>query len=183
MKSRHFNHGEKELRSGTMVLTFLDPATTALVATFLFVFALIFGLLSYAKIFVRRDKEGNPTGEEPKKIYVLLALVFGAFSAMYEPLVLTLRDYLPLASVILVFIFIALFLKRLIDGGKKSDHFDAFPIVISLGILLALIGVFWDRIYAYLPGNFDPANLLWIIGIVIIVGIFYAVQKHKPPPA
>lgn len=170
-----------------MVLTIVDPATTAIVATFLFVFAVVFALLSYTNIFVQRDEKGNPKGEPPRKVYAVIALVFGLFAAMYEPLVTGLQKYLPYASMLLIIIFIVIFAKRLFSGNKR-ERFDAFPVILSMGVLLLVLGIFWEGVALYLPSDLSSANALWVVGLIIIIGIFYAVHKHSeqstaPTPA
>ena len=164
-----------------MALTIIDPATTAVVATFLFIFAVVFALLSYSKIFVKKDKNGNPAGEEPRKVYAIIAVVFGIFAATYEPLVAGLQKYLPYAATVLIVIFLILFLKKLITGDKK-DKFDAFPVILSMGVLLLVLGIFWESVALYLPTDLSSANALWIVGLIIIIGIFYAVYKHSESP-
>ncbi len=161
-----------------MVLTIFDPVMTAVFATFLLVFAIVFALLGYSNIFVHKDKEGKPTEKPQRKVYALIAIVFGIFAATYEPLVVNLQQYLPLVASALVPVFIIIFIKKMM-GDKNDGKFDAFPVIISLGILLLLIGIFWEEFKAYLPGDFQSYDALWIVGILIVIAIFYAVYKHK----
>ncbi len=139
------------------------------IATFLFVFALVFGLLSKAGTF----------GD--KKINGMLAAVIAAFSLMSSELVLFMSSIMPIAAVLLVIGALVLFIK---DAFKSKDR-DSWPQVIVLAIGLALLGVFWDTIGSYVPFEYRDATLggggaLWGVGLLVIVLIFYAAYKHNP---
>ena len=163
-----------------MAITFIDPSLMPFATTFLFVFAVVYALLNYSGIFIHRDKDGNPKGEIPRKVYALIAIVFAAFSATYEPLVTGLQQYIPYAAAVLILLFLVVFAKKIFGGKKDNQHFDAFATIFALGVMLLIVGIFWDQITRYLPSDFQSFNILWIIGVVVIIAIFYAVHKHKP---
>ena len=58
------------------------------IASFLFVFALIYGLLVYVKIL-------------PKNSSAIIAVVIALFSVLYSPVVSMLYDVLPIAALVL----------------------------------------------------------------------------------
>lgn len=151
-----------------MPLDFIDPAIIPFISTFLFVFAVVFGLLTIAK-----GKEGPLFNT---RVNAIIALVFAAFSASYEPLVTALQQFIPFAAALLLVLFFFVFLKR-IFGGEKGK-FDALPFVIVIGFLLLLIGIFWGDI-GFSVFGLSPTNVLWLIGIAIVISIFYAAYKHS----
>lgn len=134
------------------------------VLTFFFVFAVVFGAFSYTRIFERR-------------INAVLAAVFALFSAAFPPLVTGLQAFLPIGAVIIVILFFFLFLRRMFEA-RQGQHVDAFPIALSLGIALVLLGVLWNRLNVSLP-FIDSSNMLWLIGIVLVVLIFYVAYRAQ----
>ena len=145
-----------------MAINFIDPTTLPFVAAFLFVFAVVFGALSYAGVL----------GEQ-RKVNVLIALAFAIFAVLFEPFVTGLQAVLPFAVIGIVIIFFLLFLKKAFGEDAK----DAVPIVVSLAIGLLLLGILWDKIGFSLPG-LDSTNVLWLIVIIIMVLIFFVAYKQ-----
>lgn len=135
-------------------------------AAFIFVFAVVYGLLSYADVL------------KHKGVNIAIAAVFAAFSVMYEPFVSSLQDFIPIATVVLVVIFFIMLVKKVFTekGG------DTLPLAVALAILLLLLATIWDSVTYYLPLGISPDNALWVIGVIIIIILFAAVYKHKENP-
>lgn len=151
-----------------MAISLIDPGVLPFVSTFLFVFALIFGLLSYSKI-----------GEFNKKVNALLALAIAGFSVMYEPLVLGMQQYMPIAAAVLIVVFFFALLKK-IFGKKEGDKGgDMVPLIITLAVLLLLMVAFGQNLTSFLPAGMDPQSLLWGVGIIIAVLFFWLIYKTK----
>ena len=145
------------------MLPFTDMA---FIVSFLFVFAIVYGLLATARVMTQ------------KNINIVIALVFAFFAASYAPFVSALEGIIPIVAILLVIVFILVVLKRLFWTEKKEER-DALPIVVSLAAVLIVLWGFWDKVYAYFYRfGVDPMNILWIIGIIVIVLIFYAVYSH-----
>lgn len=142
--------------------------TIAYVTSFLFVFAIVYGLLIAIKII------------ESKQACAIIAIVIGFFSVVYSPFVMLLQSILPIGSLMLVILFFIAFIVKFIGiSGKKAGRKDALPIVVTLAILLLLLGIFWPTIGNYIPFSIGVENVLWIVGIIIIAMIFYAVYTHE----
>lgn len=146
-----------------MAIEFIDPTMLPFVAAFLLVFAIVFGVLSYVNIL----------GGD-RKVNAIIALAFAIFAVLFEPFVFGLQTVLPFAVIGIVIIFFILFLKKVFGGG---DKIDAWPIATSLIFALLLLGIFWDRIGLTLPG-IDSTNMLWLVGILIVLLIFYVAYQH-----
>ena len=150
-----------------MAEIFIDAAAVPFIGSFLFVFAIVFGLLSYSKMGFS------------KNVNVIIAMVFGLFSAVYEPFRTGLFNVLPILVIPLVILFFMVFIKKIFEPKKGKEEFDAFPPVLLLAISLALLGALWDRIgFTFL--GISSSNVLWILGITVVLIFFMAVYYHKP---
>ena len=147
-------------------ITLIDPAWVPYFSTFLFVFALIFGLLSYSKV-----------GDFNKRVNALLALAIAGFSVLYEPLVVTLSQYIPIAASVLIIVFFLALVKKIFEGKDSKQAKDYFPLIVVIAILFLLLIAFADVFLAFLPGNFDASVVLWGIGIVFVLLFFWLVYK------
>jgi len=145
----------------------LEGEMLTLVTSFLFVFALIYALLIYSRLF-----------HESKNAAALVSVVIAFFSVMYSPLVTFLQSIIPIAALILVILFFLVLIKRLLIEREVTK--DALPVVVILAVSLLLVGVLWNEIAITIPG-LSSENMLWLIGIIIIALIFFAVYSHKPP--
>lgn len=147
-----------------MVLEILDTALMPFMATFIFIFAIVLGLLTSTAIF------------KNKQVNVAIAFVFAVFAASYAPLVQGLQDYIPIAVIIFIVLFFVVLIKKAVAGsGQDKDY--VLP-AISLVILLVLLGVFWDELQYFLPIGLDPMSALWLIGTAIVVIILLLAYKH-----
>ena len=133
------------------------------VASLLFVFAVSYALLTKAKVI------------DVKGANIVLAMVIGFFAASYAPLAAFLQAILPIAAVLLVFAFFIVFARNLVGKDAK----DALPMATGLIISLMLLAVLWNRIAPQLPAGVDPTQLLWVLGTVIVLLIFYTVYRHS----
>ena len=136
------------------------------ITAFLFMFALIYALLIYSRLFAGT-----------KNAAALISLVIAFFSIMYSPLVEYMQNIIPIAALILVFLFFIVLVKRLVIEGEAKK--DAVPIAAILAAFLIVLGVTWDRIGFAIPG-ISSENMLWIIGIVVIILIFLVAHSHTP---
>jgi len=152
-----------------MPISFLDITMMPQIATFLFVFAIMYGILTYAKIL------GFAKG-----VNVIIAVVIGFFATAYEPFVYGMSEYMPFIAVVFLVVFFILFLKKIFSSEKGDKHIDALPIGIALAALLMVLAIMWDRVSMYVPAGFDASNILWIIGILIVVAIFWLAYRQKP---
>ncbi len=125
---------------------------------FLFIFAIIYGLLGVAKLF-------------DNKVNALLGIVLALFGAAYMPLISFLFVFMPIAIAILVIVFLIVLLKKLFQ--KDGERTDLLPVMVSLGILLLLLGIFWGQLRTGMTAMASD-NLLWAIGIIVIIILFWA---------
>lgn len=154
------------------MLEFFDPTLTPFALAFIFTFAMVFGVLSSAKAL-----------EFKKSVNVMIAAVFAAFSAAYEPFVALLQEIMPIAAAFLIILFFIVFLKNIFGGkgkeGKSGEKADLFPIGISIALLLVVLGVMGDRVAPYLPAGVDVENIFWLTGILIILLLLWIGYKKE----
>ena len=157
-----------------MAITFLDPTIMPYVASYLFVYALVFGLMSYVKT---EDKDKHKSTMFNKKVNALLALAIAAFAVMYEPLVEGLMTYLPIASIVFILLFFVMFIKNALGGKKDYKPHNPFPTIVALAIMLVLLGISYTNLTPYIPNGIDPSNVFWGIGILVAVLFFWMIYK------
>ncbi len=152
------------------MLEFLDPSTTPVVLSFIFVFAVVFGLMTTV----------NPL-KFPRSVNAVTVVAFAAFAAAYEPFVIFLQEIMPFAAALLVAVFFLIFLKKAFEGkeGQKRDLTMHGIVMVLLLIVLAAVS---SRLVPYLPAGIDATAVLWAIGIVIILFIFYIAYKKGLGP-
>lgn len=142
----------------------IDPAMLPFIGAFIFVFALVFGLLGSIKRFDRT-------------VNLIIAAVIAFFAVMFEPFVAAVQTVLPIAAIILVILFFFIVIKDIFKGEVQGA--DTLPVVVALALSLLLLGIFSPQIGFELPG-LDPRNTVWLFGIIIIIFIFVAAYKHNP---
>jgi len=132
------------------------------VTTFLFVFAVVYAMLVKTKVI------------EQKGSSVIIAAVFGFFTAIVPAISEFLMAIIPIASILLLVLFLLMFMQSLIKGDK-----DALPMLAALGIVLLVLAAQWSRISGVLPlpAGLSADNMLWIIGIIIILLIFVVAYR------
>lgn len=135
------------------------------VVPFAFVFSIIYGLLStMPKAF-------------PKNANVILASVFGLVASIYEPTATLIFSFLPFAAVILVFLFLFVFVKKVFIGDDSSGagKKDAGTTLAIMGLSLLAIGVAWNHFSGFMRIDASlSGDLLWIIGLAFVGLILYA---------
>jgi uncharacterized membrane protein len=136
------------------------PAATA----FLFIFAIVFALLVKSNVLGNKNASGA------------VAFAIAAFTAMVEPVVSGLQQYLPVGAVLLTIIFFFVFLRDAagIRGGQNRDMLPTAVVLVISMLLLATLGMpLLNQLQ--IP---EAGNLLWITGITLVGLIFYAIYKH-----
>ena len=152
------------------MLEFLDPTTAPVVLSFIFVFAVVFGLMTSV----------NPL-KFPRSVNAVVAVVFAAFAAAYEPFVMFLQEIMPFAAALLVAVFFIIFLKKAFEV-KEGQKRDLTTHGIVMALLLVVLAAMSSRFVPYLPSRIDATTVLWAIGIAIILFIFYIAYKKGIGP-
>ncbi len=155
-------------------LTLLNQ--TGFLIPFLFVMAVVFGVLRIANVF-----KGNPAVE------MIIALVIAFFAATYQPFTSVLLSYLPGITWFFVAMFFLVFVLEIfgIRGKKAADKESAEKNMIIYGILLLLlfsIGVSGlQGLPVQLPLIGGGENIALLVGIIFIIGIFWYAYNIQTP--
>lgn len=145
----------------------LDP-TTVYVALFIFVFAVVFGILSITKIFT-------------KGVNTLVAFALAIFAISYQPFVVLLWSYLPTFIWIFVILFFIAFIARLfgLSAGKMINFSDIATNAVAL-LLLMTLG--W-QIFKYFPSDIpfigNQENFMFTIGLIFVLMLIWAIFKYQ----
>lgn len=134
------------------------------VATFLFIFAVVYGLLGMANIL------------KSKRADAIIALVFGAVAASQGYAVSFFKELLPLAAIVLGILFIVGFIKKLfLEGnGNNQGEKDYLPLVVILAVLVLILAETGDMLKPILSSTIGLENGLFLIGFFALILIFYA---------
>lgn len=152
--------------------TYINTDFFRATVSFLFIFALIFGILQITKRKIKTI-DGNYREERlfPERVNVLLALTIALISITYKPLINFVWTTLPIASTIFIILFFVAFIREIL----KSEEKNPIPFLVSIGILILILGTLEEfiNLSASLPFPISQRDILWIIGIVFVVLLFY----------
>lgn len=157
------------------MISFLPEFTFLL--PFLFTFAVVFGVISTLKN-VKKTSDGKTEESEfmPKNVNAIIALVFGFVSASYEPFANLIMQMLPVASALVVVLFLFILIKKIFD----NDIQGAFESMVLVGILLLAVGTFWGNLSGFMSLDYSfSKDVLWIIGLVFVGALFYLGYKKS----
>lgn len=151
-----------------------DPALQPFLP-FFFVLAVIFGTLSVANIFKRRD------GRPMNSVNFMIALVFAFFAAGYQPFVNFF--FLNFGLVVWAFVgifFIAFILEAIgLRGRKKIPAGKENLPIMMITIFILLLATFG---FTYISKIEIPVvgteNFMIILSIILLIAIFYYAYEH-----
>ena len=135
---------------------------------FLFVLAISYGALQIANVF--RNKAVN----------AVIALVISFFAISNADLVNFIIQSMPWMAMIFIAVFFIKFILNMFKQGKGERDYTLLIIILGL-VLIFLIGQGMQIIHDWLPGGFPitEENLIMIIGVGIIVAIFFSAYRLK----
>ncbi|MCK5023334.1 MAG: hypothetical protein KAS04_04125 [Candidatus Aenigmarchaeota archaeon] len=145
-----------------------DIFSLEIMLPFFLVLAIVFGALEVSQVFSN------------KAVKAIIAFVFAAFSVMNMQVVAMINFLLPYAAGFFVLFFLVwIILKPLRGkgGDGKGDKKDPLILIVVLVLVLVIMTRLGDTGYSYSLGFLANPNLLWIIGIVVVVFIIYKAYK------
>lgn len=157
-----------------MALTTISPVLQAMIP-FLFVFAVVFGLLELTKVFKNRAVEAA------------IAVALAAFAATQTTFTTMLMSWLPAVVSLFVIIFFIAFILELTGLRKARTQPEKIGVLgIVLLLLFAVGGVALSQLDITLPYIGGPQNILFAIGLIFIVSLFwlaFRIGEGKPEKA
>lgn len=154
-----------------MVFETIPPDVMAFITSFLFVFAIVFALLIYSKIF-----------KESRYAVAAIAAVIGFIAAAYKPFSAILQLFIPWAAGLLVVLFFIVFIREIFkkEPGKERDP---WPAMVALAVSLLLVAAVGPELLrGFGLGMVGTETVLWIVGIIVILLIFWLALKRMQPP-
>lgn len=150
-----------------LILPNLD---TNFIIPFLFVLAVVFGVLRISKAF-----KGNAAVE------VIISLVIAFFSATYSPFTSMLFNILPTVTLFFIAMFFLVFILEII-GVRGKGKGEPVTNIIIYGILILVLFTIVASHSELIPklGIISADDLVLGIGIIFILSIFWAAFKIGP---
>jgi len=140
---------------------------------FIFVLAVVYGSLQVAGIF------------KNKAVNLIIAIVFAFFAASTGFVSEFIYSIFPYAVLLFIIFFFLALVKKSILGrvGKGGPPDWTMWIVLAVLILLLLAAgqEFINDIIS--PLGISGESLLWIVGFIVIIGIFYMAYAMAHPKA
>ncbi|MEM5772199.1 MAG: hypothetical protein QXF15_01730 [Candidatus Aenigmatarchaeota archaeon] len=144
----------------------IDP-TSQMIILFVFIFAVVFGVLNLSKIFSRA-------------VNTLISFALAIFAISYQPFVSMIWMYLPSMVWIFIILFFIAFIFK-IFGIKLQSSVSLFDIVPSVVALLLLFSIGW-YVIRYFPSNIpfigNQENLMFLVGLIFILVLIYSIIKY-----
>lgn len=148
----------------------LPMLDTQFLIPFLFMLAIVFGALRVSGLF-----KGNPG------VNLLISFVLALFSATYAPFTTFLWTYLPDITWFFIAMFFLLFILEIFGirrPGKKSEYMTDMIIYAILLLILFSVGFLILQTYPIsIPFIGGGENAILLVGVILILGIFWAAYK------
>ena len=141
-----------------------DLFSMEILLPFFLVLAIIYGALEVSKVFANRAVKG------------IIAAVFAFFAIMNVQVVSFINLILPYAAGFFVVLFLIWIVLKPFRGAGKGGG-DATVLIVILVLVLILLTRLGST--GYIPGSSflsDP-NLLWLIGIIVVLVIIWKAYK------
>lgn len=138
---------------------------------FLFVLAIVFGILELSKVF-----RGN------RAVVAIISIVIAFFAASNAQFTSMLFQFLPSITSFFIIMFFIAFLMEMIGlgkGGKLREEGTETRVMVLGLVLVVFIAIGVDSISEILPfiSFIGESNFLIIIGLVLLFMIFFAAYK------
>jgi len=140
------------------------------VIPFLFVLAVVFGVLRISKAF-----KGNAAVE------VIISLVIAFFSATYSPFTSMLFNILPSITMFFIAMFFIVFILEIV-GVRGKGKGEPVTNIIIYGILILVLFTIVASHSELIPnlGIISQDDLVLGIGLIFVIAIFWAAFKIGP---
>lgn len=141
--------------------------------TFLFVLAVVFGVLQLTKVF------------KVSAVNVVIAIVIALFAASYPPFVSTLWTFLPSITWLFVILFFVAFIMELFGLRKPSapgQREDKSFAMILTGVILIIFITIGINFIPNIP-SIGQQNIMILAALFFMFIIFYAAFRIKKSAA
>lgn len=142
-----------------------DFLSLEILLPFFLVLAIVYGSLEVSKVFANKAVKG------------IIAVVFAFFAILNYEVVSFINAILPYAAGFFVVLFLIWIILKPIKGAGGGKGFDPVLIIVILALVLILLARM--SVTEYWPESswLSNANLIWIVGLIILVFIFWKAYK------
>ncbi len=146
-----------------------DLISFEILLPFMLVLAIVYGALEVSKVFANRAVKG------------IIAIVFAFFAVMNSQVVAFINSILPYAAGFFVVIFLIWIVLKPLRGSGKEGKKGIDPVLLIVILVLVLVLLARMSVSDYWPESsiISNSNLMWIIGIIIVVVILWKAYKIK----
>lgn len=143
-----------------------DP-TFATLVPFLFIFAVVFGLLELSKIF------------KNKAVNAVIAIALALFAILNASFVTLLWNVLPSLTTVFIALFFLVFALELFGLRKpKEDYVESIMTGGAVLFVLLTVGIILIQdLQLELPFIGSGENLVFLLAIILLISIFWAALK------
>lgn len=151
----------------SLILPNLD---TNFIIPFLFVLAVVFGVLRISKAF-----KGNAAVE------VIISLVIAFFSATYSPFTSMLFGILPSITLFFIAMFFIVFILEIV-GVRGKGRGEPVTNIIIYGILILVLFTIVASHSDLIPnlGIISQDDLVLGVGLIFVIAIFFSAYRIEP---
>lgn len=138
---------------------------------FLFVLAVVYGALDFSGVFNKNSVKG------------IISLAIALFALTSQFVIDFIYGVLPYAVILFIVVFFLAFLAKLFGGrkkeGEKGGERDwSLIVIVVILVLIFLASQGTDLVSTFLP-SMPVENLMYGVGLVLILLIFYAVYQAQ----
>ena len=140
---------------------------TGFLLPFVFVLAITYGALDIASVFKKNA------------VNLLIAVVIAFFAVSNAQMVQFVTGIMPWAAMLFIVIFFIKFIASLFRGAGEKDWTMLMAVLGLIAVFMLSQGT--QLIQDWLPSGFPVSedNMVLIIGLVIIIAIFFAAYKNR----
>ncbi len=135
---------------------------------FVFVLVVVYGSLQVAGVF--KNKASN----------MIIAIVLAFFAITTDFVAEFIFAVFPYAVIMFIIFFFVAVVKKSLFSGREGKGPDSTILIIICVLFLILLSIYGTDIGNFLsPIGISGESLLWIVGLIVIVAIFYIAYKKN----
>jgi len=133
---------------------------------FLFVFAVVYGILSYGKIF-----------GEHKGVHIIVSFAVGLMALQWRGYIEFTKEIFPQLGIALSVVLVAWILISLFVSDQDRKYFAYGLVVLAIISFLIILYNSFNNLGLIEYGEFIEENIGYIVGAILVVGLIIAITS------